>query len=150
GSFKYKSKIPVHNAETLKAFLQKRKHSVGLKFDDIKDGWQDAQVHCDEMETKHELLVVRDKRGVIRSVWQDDPSLWHNIGDDLRRDWNAIRLPKNQDELREKLLAADITPSSEKVVVERKVGRKDNRKRSRRGGKQTNTHIAHLLKDYSH
>jgi transcription initiation factor TFIIE subunit beta len=151
GSYKYRSIIPVENADQLKGFLQRREDFTGLKFDDIKDGWPECAPAIDEMERKGELLVIRDRRKVIRTVWQDDPSLRQKIGVDFKEAWHNIKLPANPDDLRAKLEEAGLKPTSALREGSKATQPKQKKKRvPKRNGKETNAHINHLLKDFSH
>jgi len=150
GSYKYKPIIPVENAEDLKAYLQKRSHAIGVKYDNVKDGWAEALEGVNQMADKGELLVCRDKRGIPKAVWQGDPSLVRKIDDDLRNAWLAIKLPANPDEMRDKLEAAGLKTTTQPRQAVKMTQQKAAKKRGpRKGGRTTNSHISHLLKDYS-
>jgi transcription initiation factor TFIIE subunit beta len=150
GSYKYKPVIPVENADDLKRYLQRRSHSIGVKFDDIKDGWPNALQGVNAMAEAGELLVARDKRDMPRAVWQSDSSLKREVADELKDAWHRIKMPTNPDDVREKLESAGLKPTSAPRQAVKATQYKDNRKRGpRKGGRQTNTHISHLLKDFS-
>jgi len=106
GSMKFKPKIPVTNAEELKAFLQKKTESTGVHWDEIKDGWPEGTAQITAMGEQGELLVIKDKKGSVKRVWQDDPTIHNKIAPDLQIAWNAIPLPANADDVRDKLKAA--------------------------------------------
>jgi transcription initiation factor TFIIE subunit beta len=151
GSYKFRPKIPVTNAEELKGYLQQQDHSVGVKMEDLKDGWKDHDKEIIRMEDSNELLVVRNNKGNPRTIWQNDPSLNNAIGMDLKLMWTNLRVPANPDEIRLKLESAGLKPTS----APRKAGgptrpQEKKKKAARRGGRQTNTHMSHVLKDYSH
>jgi transcription initiation factor TFIIE subunit beta len=151
GTYKFRPKIPVTNAEELKGYLQRQDHSVGVKMEDLKDGWKDYDREIARMETSNELLVVRNNKGNPRTIWQNDPSLNLKIGHDLKDKWVAIKLPANPDDVRMKLENAGLKPTS----APKKLGgssrpQEKKKKAARRGGRQTNTHMSHVLKDYSH
>lgn len=70
---------------------------------------------------------------------------------DFVNEFHKIQIPSNPDDLRNSLLAAGLQPSS--APRQSEVKKTDNKKRKkavRRGGKQTNTHMASILKDFSH
>jgi transcription initiation factor TFIIE subunit beta len=149
GTFKYRSIYPVHNAEDLRGFLQKRTHAIGVRVDELKDGWKDCVPELDKMEQNGELLVVRDKNRRPKTVWQDDKTLSHVVDENLMKMWHALRVPSEIEEIRIKLMSANITPSSaaKKAVIQKAKDKK--RKGARRGGRQTNVHMTGVLKDYS-
>jgi transcription initiation factor TFIIE subunit beta len=151
GTYKFKPKIPVKNAEELKGFFQKQDHCVGLKMEDLKDGWKEYSEEIERLEKKHEVLVVRNNKNNPRTIWQDDPSMNHDIGENLKTKWHEIRLPANPDDVRAKLQSAGLKPTSEpKRLSGASKPQEKKKKAARRGGRQTNTHMSSVLKDYSH
>jgi transcription initiation factor TFIIE subunit beta len=150
GSFHYKPKIAVSNPEELKRYLQTRPSLVGVRFDEIRDGWPNCSPAIDEMEKKGEVLIIRDRKGGPKLAWDDEPSLRAAVADSLIHSWNNIKLPANADDLRSKLESAGLKPTSAPKEVVKKPTAKDNRKKGpRRGTRMTNVHMQHLLKDYS-
>ncbi|KAF2420276.1 transcription initiation factor IIE, beta subunit, partial [Tothia fuscella] len=149
GTFEFKPKIPVKNAEELKGYLQRQDHSVGLKMDDLKDGWQKYQDEISRMETEKELLVVRNNKGQPRTIWQDDPTMSNPISDALKQKWHDIRLPANPDDVRAKLQSAGLKPTSEPKRLASGRPQEKKKRAARRGGRQTNSHMNGILKDYS-
>jgi transcription initiation factor TFIIE subunit beta len=150
GVYKYKPTIPVRNSEELQGYLQKQKNFTGVRFEDLKDGWPSCADTIDQMETQHEVLVVRDKRKVIRTVWQDDATLRTNVSDGTKHGWDEVRLPTNPDDLRAALEAAGLkSTSGTREKAKNNMHREQKRKAARRTGRTTNSHISHLLKDYS-
>jgi len=152
GSYKYLPMIDsVTNAEELKAYLQRRSDSVGVKVDDIKDGWSDCISVIENMEKKHELLVLRDRRKAMRTLWQDDPTLNQSVQEDFQTAWHDIKIPVNPDELRGALEKAGLKPTSAPRKVMMATGPKRSKPRqTRKTGKITNTHLVGKLKDFSH
>jgi transcription initiation factor TFIIE subunit beta len=150
GTFRYRSTLPVHNSEDLKGFLQKRPHAIGVKVDELKDGWKEWNSEIARMEGIGELLVVRDKNQRPKTVWQNDRTMMHRVDPDLQKQWHAIKIPLDTEELRNKLIGAGLNPTSaaRKIIAAKPQDKK--RKASRRGGRQTNVHMSHVLKDYSH
>ncbi|TID14536.1 general transcription factor spTFIIE beta subunit [Venturia nashicola] len=149
GTYEYNPKYPIRNKQDLTAYLQKQTHAIGIKVEDLKDGWKDAVSTITTMGGIGELLVVCDKQGKPKVVWQDDKTLANEIPNDIVSEWHAIRVPTDTEELRNKLLAAGQTPSSAaRKVVAAKTG-KPKRKVARRGGRTTNVHMEKILKDYS-
>ena len=82
--------------------------------------------------------------------WDNDPSLMHKMDPDFANEWHKIQIPPNPDDLRSSLMAAGLKPSSAPRQTEAKKTDKKRKKAIRRGGKQTNTHMASILKDFSH
>ncbi|KAF2276931.1 general transcription factor spTFIIE beta subunit [Westerdykella ornata] len=149
--YRYKPKYNIRNSAQLKGYLQNQKSAAGLPVKDLKDGWPTAVEDINELEKKNEVLVSRHKKDAQpKTVWLNDPSLMHTMDPDFKAQWHQIALPENPDDLRKKLVTAGLKPSSapKKIVA---VGPKEKkRKAPRRGGKQTNTHMAGILKDFSH
>lgn len=149
GTYEYNPKFPIRNKQDLTAYLQNQTHAIGIKVEDLKDGWKDAVSIITTMGGTGELLVTCDKQGKAKVVWQDDKTLANEIPNDIVMEWHAIRVPTDTEELRNKLLAAGQTPSSAaRKVVAAKTG-KTKRKVARRGGRTTNIHMEGVLKDYS-
>jgi transcription initiation factor TFIIE subunit beta len=69
---------------------------------------------------------------------------------DFINEWHKVQIPPNPDDLRNSLLAAGLKPSSAPRQAVASKPDKKKKKASRRGGKQTNTHMAAILKDFSH
>lgn len=148
--YRFKPKYEIRDAAQLKGWLQNQKSAVGLPVKDLKEGWPNAVEGINELEKKHEVLVGRHKKDAQpKTVWINDPSLMHKMDPEFQSEWHKIPLPPNPDDLRAKLLAAGLQPSSaaRKVIAAAPTTKK--RKTSRRGGKQTNTHMAGILKDFS-
>lgn len=153
GSFRYKPKYGVRSAEDLRGFLQRQKASLGISVKDLKDGWPDAIDAINELEKKGELLVNRHRKdGTAKTVWQNDPTLMRTkIEDSFKEDWHKIPLPANPEELRSKLVSAGLKPTSAPREPSSTVKPKEKKKKAvRKSGKQTNTHMAGILRDYSH
>lgn len=72
------------------------------------------------------------------------------MSDDFKHEWHTIQIPPNPDDLRNSLLSAGLKPSSAPREVTATKPKEKKRKAPRRGGKQTNTHMANILKDFSH
>lgn len=152
GSYKYLPVIEdVATPEQLRAYLQRKTDSVGVKIDDVKDGWPDCTTAIEEMEKKHEVLVMRDRRKAMKTLWQDDPTLSKPVTDDFKIAWHNIKIPANQDELRAKLEAAGLKPTSApRTGIKAAMPSKKKPRASRKTGKLTNVHMQGKLKDFSH
>jgi transcription initiation factor TFIIE subunit beta len=167
GTYSFNPIIPARNEEELKAYLQSRPTSLGVKYEDIIDGWEEKKCLpvLDDMEKRHEILVLRastttttstkendtKKTPKIKCVWQDDPTLYPSVRPDFINSWNEVSLPLGSEELRTALEKAGLKPTTAPREINQTVQVKEKkRKAPRRGGRQTNAHMAHLLKDYSH
>ncbi|KAK0628813.1 hypothetical protein B0T17DRAFT_614684 [Bombardia bombarda] len=153
GAYVHRPAIPnVRTKTQLLAHLQRKTDASGVSVKDLKDGWPDCDQALTELEADHKILVVRAKKdGVARMVWLDDPSLFHPIDAELRVMWQKVEVP-SVDNIVQRLIAAQQKPTSEdprlKLMQAPKVEKKKKRQ-TRRTGKSTNTHMEHLLKDYS-
>ena len=152
GSFRFRPKHNVRSADDLKGYLQKRSTAQGILVRELKDGWFGALETITDMEKRGDLLVTRNKKdNVAKMVWQNDPSLTQSIGPEFRTLWHSIPLPANPDDLRTKLEQAGLKPTSAPKDTSATNGQNKKKKKApRRGGRQTNTHMAGILKDYSH
>lgn len=151
GLYQFRPKLPVRNKEQLFSYLQSRPDAQGVRVSELKDGFADVDDAIDELEREHRILVHRRKLGPYM-VWADDPSLHNDIDPEFTTMWMRTELP-NVDDLVRKLLDAGQKPASEDPAKRIKLvkGAKEKKKRkARAGGKTTNTHMAHLLKDYSY
>lgn len=153
GSFEHKPIINVRSKEDLIAYLQAKADSQGVSVKDLKDGWPDCEDAIDELEKQHKILVTRTKKdNHARMVWGNDPTLHHNVDSEFQVMFHQIELP-SVDELVRKLQDAGQKPASEDPSKRIKAAPKPKEKKKRairHNGKTTNTHMAHLLKDFSH
>lgn len=149
GTYKYRPKLPIENAEDLKRYFQTQKSSLGVKMEDLKDGWDKCADELDKMEQKHELLIIRDKKGTIKTVWQNDSTLAQGIAPEFQRAWHTQALPADDQELREKLEAAGLKPTTAPREMKKATGAKQKKRRINTRGKTTNSHMVGILKDYS-
>jgi transcription initiation factor TFIIE subunit beta len=146
--YKYKSKLSIHDRAQLKGHFQTQKSAMGLQIKDLKDGWSTVADDITKMEEKKEVLVRRAKDGVPKTVWGNDPSLMLPMDPVFAKAWHSVQVPDNPDELRKALLANKLTAATQaKVIVAAPTTKK--KKGPRRGGKQTNTHMIGILKDFS-
>lgn len=153
GTFKHRPIINVRNKQDLIAYLQSKPDAQGVSVKDLKDGWPDCEDAINDLEKEHKILVTRTKKdNHARMVWGDDPTLFHKIDTDFHVKWRQIELP-SVDDLVRKLVEAGQKPASEdpsKRVKAPPKPKEKKRKAPRKGGRTTNTHMEHLLKDYSH
>jgi transcription initiation factor TFIIE subunit beta len=177
--FSYKPTIPVRDAESLRAFLQQRKSTIGVKVDDVKDGWADCIPALESMAGKGEILLVRQGSGKQRmhnavdfssasaaaeasrertaremqpkTIWASDASLVHTIPDDLKREWHQIPLPGMESTLREKLVAAGLKPTTAPIEQVAQVAKAGPKSRKpRKNARGTATNVNVPMRDYSH
>jgi transcription initiation factor TFIIE subunit beta len=153
GTFKHRPVINVRTKKDLIAHLQSKPDAQGVSVKDLKDGWPDCEDAINELESEHKILVTRTKKdNHARMVWSDDASLFHQIDSEFHVMWRQIELPSIDDLVR-KLVEAGQKPASEdpsKRVKPPPKPKEKKKKAPRRGGRTTNTHMEHLLKDYSH
>ncbi|EKD20409.1 uncharacterized protein L3040_004306 [Drepanopeziza brunnea f. sp. 'multigermtubi'] len=153
GKFMHRPIINVRSKGDLLAHLQRKADAQGVSVKDLKDGWPDCEEAIDELEREHKILVTRTKKdNHARMVWSDDPTLFHATDPEFQVMWHKIELP-SVDELVRKLQEAGQKPASEDPAKRIKAAPKlkEKKKRAARsGGKTTNLHMSHLLKDYSY
>ena len=144
-TYRYKPKLNIRNAAQLKGYLQNQKSAQGLAIKDLKDGWATVADDIKVMEDKKEVLVKRTKDGVPKTVWDNDPSLMYPMDPEFMNEWHKIAIPPNPDDLRNTLINVGLTAASQpRQIITAPKGKK--KRTIRRGGKQTNTHMAHILK----
>ena len=153
GKFAHCPTLAVRSGQDLIAYLQKKPDAQGVKVSDLKDGWPDCESTINELEKSRKILVTRTKKdNHAKSVWPDDLSLHHPVDAEFKDMWYKIELP-SVDDLVRSLLDVGQKPASEdpaKRVKAMPKPKDKKRKAPRRGGKATNTHMQHLLKDYAH
>ncbi|KAF2145703.1 uncharacterized protein K452DRAFT_213443, partial [Aplosporella prunicola CBS 121167] len=151
GSYRYRPKHNVRSADELKGFLQRQTSSVGIRVSELKDGWPGAIDAINELEAKGELLVTRNqKTNQPLLVWQNDPSLTHAMDAEFKSMWLSIQLPQNPDDLRSRLVAANLNPTSAPREVKATGKPKEKKKKAQRKGKTTsNTHMLGMFRDYT-
>ncbi|PVI05140.1 transcription initiation factor IIE, beta subunit [Periconia macrospinosa] len=151
-TYRYRPKYNIRNAAQLKAHFQSQKSALGLSVKDLKDGWVTVHDDLRVMEASNDVLVKRSQKDQTAiTVWDNDPSLMNKMDPDFVNEFHKIQIPSNPDDLRNSLLAAGLQPSSAPRQSEgKKTDNKKRKKAVRRGGKQTNTHMASILKDFSH
>lgn len=147
---------PVHdifNADDLIGFLQSQTTSLGLNVRDLKDGWNDVEKTIDQLEEEQKLLVVRNKKdNHAKMVWADDPTLHAPMDDEFVKLWDEISMPSGGHEaVVKELKQKGMTSADSGMAPTAKVVKKEKpKKKIRRGGKVTNTHMQGILRDYSH
>ncbi|KAM7191574.1 transcription initiation factor IIE subunit beta [Rhypophila sp. PSN 637] len=154
GTYIHRPTIPnVRTKTQLLAYLQKKTDASGVSVKDLKDGWPDCEKAITELEQEHKVLVVRAKKdGVARMVWLDDPSVFHEVDPELKVMWSKVEVPSVEN-IVQRLIAAQQKPTSEDPRIKMMQAPKQEKKKKRAQRsttKSTNSHMAHLLKDYSH
>jgi transcription initiation factor TFIIE subunit beta len=153
GTYVHRPAIPnVRDKTALLRYLQKKTDASGVGVKELKDGWPDCETAIAELEAEHKVLVVRAKKdNAARMVWLDDATLFHHVEPELKNMWHKVDVP-SLDTIVQRLKTAQQKPTSEdprdKLLNAPKVEKK--KRAQRRTGKSTNTHMEHLLKDYSH
>ncbi|KAI9745559.1 MAG: hypothetical protein M1818_001093 [Claussenomyces sp. TS43310] len=153
GFFKHKPIIDVRCRTELMAYLQRKSDAQGVSVRDLKDGWPDCEEALSELERQHFILVTRTKKdNHARMVWANDPTLVHAVDFEFTKMWYDVKLP-DPDDLVRSLIEAGQKPASEDPSkrIKAPVKPKEKKKRPpRKGGRTTNTHMEHLLRDYDH
>ncbi|TDZ17031.1 Transcription initiation factor IIE subunit beta [Colletotrichum sidae] len=154
GTYAHRPIIPgVRDKISLLRHLQSKKDAEGTSVKDLKDGWADCDQALMELEREHKILIVKTKKEQHpRAIWLDDASLHHHVDDEFKRMWNAVEVPST-DDIVKKLVSVGQKPASADPSTIKKVDPKSKQQKKRavrRTGKATNTHMEHLLKDYSH
>ena len=145
---------PIHNirsADELLRYLQSQPTAQALSVKDLKDGWHGALDAIDNLEKQGKLSVTRHKKDdSARFVWPNDPSLFFSIDEEFKTMWQKIKLPE-PGALADELEREGLTPANKSRSVKAKPVKQEKKtKRARKGGKTTNTHMAGVLRDYSH
>ena len=145
---------PAHNIRSgndLLRHLQSQPTAQGLSFKDLRDGWPDAEATVDDLENQGKLLVLRNKKdNHARMVWPNDPSLEMEIDGEFQDIWNKIKLPQPE-VLADELKREGLTPANKRGTKKLPPKTPEKKtKKPRKGGRTTNTHMAGVLRDYSH
>lgn len=151
GTFSFR---PVHNirsGDRLLGYLQSQPTAQGLSARELRDGWPGAENAIDELEQQGKLLVTRNKKdNHAKMVWPNDPSLKFRIDDDFQSIWHKIKLPE-PGALADELKREGLTPADKKGIKKTQTKTQEKKtKKPRKGGRTTNTHMAGVLRDYSH
>ncbi|EDO17395.1 hypothetical protein Kpol_1060p51 [Vanderwaltozyma polyspora DSM 70294] len=151
GSFKYMSTYDVHSAQELLNLLRSQVTFKGISCRELKDGWPQCDETINELEEESKILVLRTKKDrTPRYVWYNNGGLLNHIDEDFVKMWENIQLPQFS-ELPRKLQDLGLKPASvDPATIKRQTTKIDIKKKKQRRGKITNTHMAGILKDYSH
>ena len=117
---------------------------------ELLEGWPDVEDAIHSLEDEHKLLVIRNKKDDhAKMVWPDDPSLAQHVDPEFVNLWHRIKLP-DAESIANELERTGLVPTSKDKVVKAKPKVQEKKpKKTRRGGKVTNTHMAGILRDYS-
>jgi len=161
-SFKYRPLHPVMNGDELRTYLATLDTAQGIPVKELKDGWPDCIDTINHLEAAGHVLVTRNKKdNTPRTVWRDSPSFHLDppartndqvgkVDKDFVEFWQKVKLPTNENEMRNELERAGLTPTSAVKEARKMEARKRDKKRAPRAGtKTTNSHMMGILKDYS-
>lgn len=154
GKYSHRPVIPgVKDGESLLAHLQRKTDASGVSVKDLKDGWADCEDTLQHLEDRHKILVVRTKKDSLpRYVWPNDQSLFHSVQPEFQVMWHRTPLPSLED-MHRKLVGIGQKPTSDDPRDTVNGGgskAKQQKKRvSKKIGKATNVHMAHLMQDFS-
>lgn len=151
GTYAYRSIYDIQTGDEVLAFLQDQKTAQGLEVKKLKDGWPDIENTIDELETLGKLLVTRNKKDDhARWIWLNDPSLDFPVDKDFQSLWHKIKLPE-AGALADELEKAGLQPANKSRGIKvDPIKHAKKPKKPRKGGKTTNTHMAGVLRDFSH
>jgi transcription initiation factor TFIIE subunit beta len=140
----------IRNASSLLATLANQPTGVGLAVKELKDGYPNVEEDLKTLEAQGHVLVIRGKKdGLPRMVWFNDPKLNVSISEEFKEMYHNLRVPDAGD-LPKELEKAGMTPASvDPRSIKRVVVEKEKKKKGRRRGRITNTHLVGILRDYN-
>jgi transcription initiation factor TFIIE subunit beta len=140
----------IRNASSLLATLANQTTGAGLPVKQLKDGYPNVEEDLKMLEQQGQVLVIRGKKdGVARTVWYNDPKLNVSISEEFKEMYHGLKVPEAGD-LPGELEKVGMTPASvDPRGIKRVVVEKDKKKKGRRRGKITNTHLVGILRDYN-
>ena len=123
---------------------------MGLAVKELKDGYPNVEEDLKTLEAQGHVLVIRGKKdGLPRMVWYNDPKLNVSISEEFKEIYHKLRVPDAGD-LPKELEKAGMTPASvDPRSIKRVVVDKEKKKKGRRWGRITNTHLVGILRDYN-
>lgn len=146
---------PIHNIrspQALLGYLQNQATAQGLSVKELKDGWSGAIETIGKLEADREILVTRTKKdNQPRMVWKNDKHLDVDVEDEFKTIWNRIQIPEPA-ELPRALQEAGLKPTSvDPASIKKATTSNAQRKKPKRqrAGRITNTHMSHIIKDFS-
>jgi transcription initiation factor TFIIE subunit beta len=140
----------IRNASSLVAVLATQSTGAGLAVKELKDGYPNIEEDLGALETQGHVLVIRGKKdGVPRMVWYNDAKLNVTISEEFKEMYHGLKVPEAGDLPRE-LEKVGMTPASvDPRSIKRVVVEKEKKKKGRRRGKITNTHLMGMLREYN-
>lgn len=149
-SYKYLSTYDVHSGPELIKLLKGQVTFKGISCKELKDGWPQCDEVINKLEEESKILVLRTKKDKApRYVWYNNGGDLHRIDEQFIKMWGNVQLPQFS-ELPRKLQDLGLKPASVDPASIKKSTTVEVKKRKQRKGKVTNTHMAGILKDYSH
>jgi transcription initiation factor TFIIE subunit beta len=140
----------IRNASSLLATLANQPTGAGLPVKELKDGYPMVEEDLKMLEAQGHVLVIRGKKdGLARMVWYNDPRLNVTISDEFKEMYHNLKVPDACDLPKELEKAGRKPASVDPRSIKRIVVDKEKKKKSRRRGRITNTHLAGILRDYS-
>ena len=146
---------PIHNirsAAALLGYLSAQSSAQGLSVKELRDGWSGAIETIATLEAEREILVTRTKKdNQPRMVWRNDKTLDVVVEDEFKAIWNRIAIPEPA-ELPRCLQEARLKPTSvDPATIKKATANNAARKKPKRqrAGRITNTHMQHIIKDFS-
>jgi transcription initiation factor TFIIE subunit beta len=142
GTYAHRPTIPnVKTPTQLIAYLQKRTDIMGVAVKDLKDGWPDCEKAIDALEEEHRILVLRWKKdNKPKTVWHDDPTLFHPVDQEFKNMWAAVQIP-GLDMMHARLTAVGQKPTSEDPRIKAAAAAKKVVKKKRQSNRAINTGI---------
>ncbi|KXT14547.1 hypothetical protein AC579_9106 [Pseudocercospora musae] len=120
--YRYKSKLPIHNAESLLNFFAQPEAPLFVSYEDLQDGWPGCESELLILEIDHKILIGRhEKKGTIQTIHPDNINLYIDstgdgkAGADFYSFWRAIKLPDDK-MIKETLEDAKITATSQQTT----------------------------------
>ncbi|KAK2867767.1 hypothetical protein FQN49_003499, partial [Arthroderma sp. PD_2] len=151
GTFRFRPPHNIRSADQLLRHLQSQKTAQGMVVRDLREGWPNIVETINSLENEGKLLVTRFKKdNHPKMIWANDPSLSQKFDPEFCQIWEKVKIPDHQTVM-EELEKAGITPTSKHKAAKSKPKIEQKKvKKARRSGKTTNTHMAGVLRDYSH
>ncbi len=151
GSYAFRPIHNIRNGDQLLGYLQAQTTAQGLPVRELVEGWPGAEGAIRQLENEHRLLVIRNKKDDhARMVWPDDPTLAHSIDAEFQDFWHKIKLPDAETTVTE-LEKSGLLPTNKSAAPKVKAHAPEKKKKkARKSGRTTNTHMVGILRDYSH
>jgi transcription initiation factor TFIIE subunit beta len=132
------------------ATLANRPTGAGLAVKELKDGYPNIEDDLRTLETQGHVLVIRGKKdGLPRMVWYNDAKLNVSISEEFKGMYHNLHVPDAGD-LPKELEKVGMTPASvDPRSIKHAVVEKEKKRKGRRRGKITNTHLVGILREYN-